>query len=108
MMTHYELFDLDPWASFETIKTRYLFFAKAFHPDRFQSVPDKQQAEACFKRVQAAYQVLDNPVLREQYDRQLAAAPSLWVKALKLAEPWLRLAQEPRVSRPRPRPRRKR
>lgn len=60
-------------ASGDEIRKRYRFLAQAYHPDKFPDPDNKDRAEAEFKRVQEAYQVLSSPVRRAAYD---ASRPS--------------------------------
>ncbi len=64
----YALLDVAPTASFEEIKERFRFLAHAYHPDKFASLPHKQQAEEHFKKINAAYQILSDPEKRAAYD----------------------------------------
>ena len=63
---YYQILGVSRSASKDEIKRAYRKLAKQFHPDRN---PDDPGAEAKFKEVQQAYQVLSNPEKREQYDR---------------------------------------
>lgn len=53
-------------ASDEQIKQAYRKLARKFHPD---VNPNNKQAEARFKEINEAYQVLSDPDKRKQYDR---------------------------------------
>lgn len=60
---YYEILELSPSASFETIENTYRYHAKRYHPDAGPSgSPDK------FKRLVQAYTVLKDPVKRAAYD----------------------------------------
>ena len=63
---YYEVLGLDRNASDEDIKKAYRRLAKKYHPDLN---PDNKEAEAKFKEVNEAYQVLSNAQARAQYDQ---------------------------------------
>ena len=70
--TLYEVLGLAPGASDEDIKRNYYALARKFHPDRNQGNP---AAEASFKAVARAFEVLSDPGKRAQYDDALRADP---------------------------------
>src|SRR3954469_9582245 len=57
---------VDKKASQDEIKEAYRKLARQYHPDRN---PGDEKAEARFKEVSAAYDVLGDPDKRKQYDR---------------------------------------
>jgi molecular chaperone DnaJ len=61
---HYEVLDVARDADTETIKKAYRRLARELHPD----VNPAPEAEEQFKLVTHAYEVLSDPVQREQYD----------------------------------------
>lgn len=63
---YYDILGLSRNASEEEIKRAYRRNAKRYHPDRN---PEDKTAEARFKRVQEAYEVLGDKQKRTQYDR---------------------------------------
>lgn len=63
---YYEVLGIDRDATDEEIKKAYRNLAKKYHPDLN---PDNKEAEAKFKEVNEAYQVLSNPEAKAQYDR---------------------------------------
>lgn len=62
----YELLEVERTASQEEIKKSYRRLARDCHPD---ANPDDPEAEARFKEISAAYEVLSDPAKRERYDR---------------------------------------
>jgi molecular chaperone DnaJ len=64
-LEYYEVLRVDRSASQEEIKKAYRKMARAYHPD----VSDAPDAEARFKEVNEAYQVLSDPEKRHAYDR---------------------------------------
>lgn len=69
---HYEVLGVGKSASEEEIRKAYRKLAREFHPDRN---PGDKQAEARFKEIQDAYDVLSDKAKREQYDRFGFAGP---------------------------------
>src|SRR5947209_4238 len=63
---YYETLGVKRNASENEIKSAYRKLARQYHPDRN---PGDKQAEASFKEVQDAYDVLSDKKKREQYDR---------------------------------------
>jgi molecular chaperone DnaJ len=61
----YDVLGVAKNASADEIKKAYRKLARRYHPDRN---PDDKGAEAKFKEVQAAYDVLSDPEKRKQYD----------------------------------------
>lgn len=66
----YETLGVKREASDEEIRRAYRKLARQYHPDRN---PGDKQAEARFKEIQAAYDVLSDKTKRAQYDRFGAA-----------------------------------
>jgi DnaJ-class molecular chaperone len=64
--TPYEVLGVRPDASAEEIRKAYRKLAKQFHPDLN---PGKPEAEARFKAVSAAYDLVSDPEKRARYDR---------------------------------------
>lgn len=63
---YYEILGVDRNATEEDIKRAYRNLAKKYHPDLN---PGDPEAEAKFKEINEAYNVLINPETRAQYDR---------------------------------------
>ena len=74
MENYYETLSVDPKATQAEIKERFRFLANAYHPDKFPSETHKVEAEAEFKKINEAYQVLSIPSNRAEYDRKLGLA----------------------------------
>ena len=64
--TPYEVLGVQPNATADEIRKAYRKLAKEFHPDLN---PGKPAAEARFKAVSAAYDILSDPEKRARYDR---------------------------------------
>ena len=62
---YYKTLGVDKKASAEDIKKAYRKLARKYHPDRN---PDDKEAEARFKEVSQAHDVLGDPEKRKQYD----------------------------------------
>lgn len=62
---YYKVLGLEKDASAEDIKNKYRRLAMQFHPDRN---PGDASAESKFKEIGEAYETLNNPEKREQYD----------------------------------------
>ena len=69
---YYEVLGVKRDASEDEIKKAYRKLARQYHPDRN---PGDKEAEAHFKEVQEAYDVLSDKTKRAQYDRFGSAGP---------------------------------
>ena len=69
---YYDLLEVERDASSEEIKRAYRVAARRYHPD---ANPDDPTAEARFKEVATAYEVLSDPQKRGHYDRFGSAGP---------------------------------
>ena len=74
MADHYETLGVDRNATDEEIKRAYKKLARQFHPDLN---PGDTAAEARFKEVGAAYEVLSDRERRARYDRFGTDAPGM-------------------------------
>ncbi len=63
MIDYYELLQISPQATSETIHRVYRYLASRYHPDN----PDSGDSEM-FRALKAAYDVLSNPGRRTEYD----------------------------------------
>ncbi|MBD8498809.1 J domain-containing protein [Paenibacillus arenosi] len=72
-LNYYELLEVCSTASADEIKKSYRRLAKTYHPD---VNPGNAQAEARFKALASAYQVLSDEASRQVYDEQLAQKDS--------------------------------
>ena len=63
---YYELLGIERSASANDIRKAYRKLAMKYHPDRN---PNDAEAEARFKEVSEAYEVLSDPTKRQQYDQ---------------------------------------
>ena len=72
---YYEILEISKNATPEEIKNAFRRLAQKYHPDRN---PGNSEAEAKFKKINEAYQVLSNPVERANYDSSPAECPACW------------------------------
>ncbi|KAG8830609.1 hypothetical protein FRC17_004648 [Serendipita sp. 399] len=72
MVSLYDILGVPRTATKDEIKRAYKTMAMKTHPDRFArngvSEEEKKKAESEFQKVNAAYEVLSNDALRQQYD----------------------------------------
>ncbi|XP_037448328.1 dnaJ homolog subfamily C member 5-like [Triticum dicoccoides] len=64
---YYKILEVDYDASEETIRSSYIRLALKWHPDKKQ---DEEKATSRFQDINEAYQVLSNPVKRQEYDKK--------------------------------------
>lgn len=70
MKNYYEILEVNQKASKEVIEKAYKVLAKKYHPDLYTG-EKKQYAERKIKEINAAYNILSDEFLREQYDYEL-------------------------------------
>ncbi|MBR1383760.1 MAG: DnaJ domain-containing protein, partial [Ruminococcus sp.] len=63
---YYEVLGVSKGASDDEIKKAFRKLAKQYHPDLH---PDDKEAEAKFKEVNEAYEVLSDPSKKAKYDQ---------------------------------------
>ncbi len=73
MQNHYTTLGIPELASQEEAKVAFKRLAVEYHPDKN---PNNPVAEELFKQINEAYQVLSNPVRKQQYDTTLQFAYS--------------------------------
>ncbi len=76
LRTHYDNLHVTRDAPPEVVRAAYQTLASKLHPDRN---PNDPQAESAMKLVNAAYEVLADPVRRAQHDR--------WIRQMETAPP---------------------
>jgi curved DNA-binding protein CbpA len=67
-MYYYDVLEVDARAEPSAIKRKYYVLARKYHPDKVGA--DDKEAANKFKEVAEAYQVLSDPELRKQYDKE--------------------------------------
>jgi ribosomal protein L37AE/L43A len=70
---YYEVLEITRDASQDEINTAFRRLARVWHPDRN---PGQDEAEAIFRRINTAYQVLSNEATRAEYDRSPVECPT--------------------------------
>ncbi|MCL2099305.1 MAG: leucine-rich repeat protein [Oscillospiraceae bacterium] len=66
-MNYYELLEVMPTASIETIQAAYRAAAKKYHPDTYDG--DKKSAETRMKQLNEAIEIFENEDKRKEYNR---------------------------------------
>lgn len=65
--TYYEVLGISNYATVEEIKKKYRSLAHQFHPDKNHSIG----ADAIFREITEAYEILRDPIKRAEYDKIL-------------------------------------
>lgn len=76
---YYEVLGIPRTSTADEVKTKYRQLASKYHPDKVSGAdgsPEKVEAEAKFKEVKEAYEVLSDPEKRRMYDVHGHAGPS--------------------------------
>ncbi|KAJ8906592.1 hypothetical protein NDN08_003085 [Rhodosorus marinus] len=68
--TLYDILEVDPRVGQAAIRSAYRQLAVRWHPDK--NVDSKREAEAKFKKVSLAYEVLSDKEKRAEYDQHLS------------------------------------
>ncbi len=70
MKDYYEVLGISPQATKEEVKERFRFLSHAYHPDKFATSSQREQAEELFKLKSEAYKVLSVKEARTSYDKK--------------------------------------
>ncbi|MBN1232694.1 MAG: DnaJ domain-containing protein [Candidatus Coatesbacteria bacterium] len=79
---YYKILGIEPTASQEEIKKRYMDLAKQYHPDKQPTEEERNQLIYDFNEVTESYNCLKDPAKREVYD----ADKKLWEKIQSLSD----------------------
>lgn len=71
--THYDNLKVSRDAPIEVIQAAYRSLALKHHPDRTGGAPE---SDATMKAINAAYEVLSDPVARARYDQSMGTEPA--------------------------------
>lgn len=75
MRNHYETLGIERDEPPEKIRSAYLKLSKKYHPDK--NLGNEAEASEKFKQINAAYTVLSDEHLKQQYDTQFQAASKI-------------------------------
>ena len=70
MKDYYKILEIDPRATIEDIRKAYRKLALQYHPDKNSDLNSEEK----FKEVAEAYEVLNDPAKKQEYDSSLASA----------------------------------
>jgi len=62
---YYEILEISPDASYDDIKRSYRSLARKYHPDKYHDDDGEH-----FKKIGEAYQILSDPILRNEYNKK--------------------------------------
>ena len=93
---YYTTLGVSKTASEKEIKQAFRKLARKHHPD---VNPGDKSAEAKFKEINEAYEVLGDPEKRRKYD-ELGANWRLYEQAQQQGQPWRRALWRRRLTRP--------
>jgi|GEM_PF-2114747 len=71
---YYSILEVSRDSTYEEIRKAYRNLAKKYHPD----VNSNPEALEKFKKINAAFEVLGDPIVRASYDASLYECPSCW------------------------------
>ena len=77
MKNYYEILEVNPKASKEVIEKAYKVLVKKYHPDLYTG-EKRKYAETKIKEINAAYNILSDGFLREQYDYELKRQETMY------------------------------
>ncbi|KAL6184303.1 hypothetical protein ACLB2K_045706 [Fragaria x ananassa] len=69
---HYKILEVDRNASPNELRTSYKSLVMVWHPDKHLQEKTRAEAETKFKKINEAYQILNDPEKRQKYDRHHA------------------------------------
>ena len=72
---YYDILEVSPKASIEVIEKAYRVLAMKYHPDTAPENMSSIEAEEMMKKLNEAYEILSNSILRADYDRQRQNSP---------------------------------
>ena len=70
-MNHYQVLDVEPWATAEELRAAHRRAVRALHPDSRDAALPPAEADAALRLVNEAWEVLGDPARRDAYDEAL-------------------------------------
>ncbi len=92
-MNPYQILEIAPGASADDIKSAYHRLAKQWHPDRYSGA-EKEQAEARFRQLAEAFNMLKDAGRRAEVDQRSAREPEPAASTSPTAPPAARSADD--------------